>query len=117
MAHPIDSCVVLGDSGHRGITSIATSRRDNTGRTIDAHQYRVHRKITARIAHVSARLRDWQRLRQCRPRGDAINHSLRTIPECGTSRTTRNYGPTPSREPLGSSLTNSRGGYLPRGRR
>jgi hypothetical protein len=39
----------------------------------------VHRRIRARVEHVIARLKDWQILRQCRRRGDAINHSLHII--------------------------------------
>jgi hypothetical protein len=38
--------------------------------------YRVHRRIRARVEHVIARLKDCQILRQCRRRGEAINHSL-----------------------------------------
>jgi hypothetical protein len=39
----------------------------------------VHRRIRARVEHVIARLKDWQILRQCRRRGDAINHTLQII--------------------------------------
>jgi Transposase DDE domain len=39
----------------------------------------VHRKIRARVEHVIARLKDWQILRQCRRRGDAINHALHIV--------------------------------------
>jgi len=41
--------------------------------------YQAHRRIRARVEHVIARLKDWQILRQCRRRGDAINHSLQII--------------------------------------
>jgi hypothetical protein len=44
-----------------------------------AGPYRVHRRIRARVVHVIARLKDSQILRQCRRRGDAINHSLHII--------------------------------------
>ena len=59
--------------------SITTPRRDHTGRIIRDDHYRVHRRIRARVEHVIARLKDWQILRQCRRRGDAINHSLQII--------------------------------------
>jgi NAD(P)-dependent dehydrogenase (short-subunit alcohol dehydrogenase family) len=75
----LDGRVVLGDSGYRGITSITTPRRDQTGRIFHDDQYRVHRRIRARVEHVIARLKDWQILRQCRRRGDAINHNLQVI--------------------------------------
>ena len=70
---------ILGDGGYRGLTSIATPRRDHTGRIIRDDYYRAHRKIRARVEHVIARLKDWQILRQCRRHGHAINHSLHII--------------------------------------
>jgi hypothetical protein len=74
-----DGRVVLGDGGYRGITSIITPRRHKTGRTTHHNHYRAHRRIRARVEHVIARLKDWQILRQCRRRGQAINHSLHFI--------------------------------------
>jgi hypothetical protein len=76
IAHLLDSRVVLGDGGYRGITSITGPQRDRTGRTIRDDHYRTHRRIRARVEHVIARLKDWQVLRQCRRRGGSINHSL-----------------------------------------
>jgi hypothetical protein len=61
------------------IHTITTPPRDSTGRIIRDDHYRVHRRIRARVVHVIARLKDWQILRQCRRRGDAINHSLHII--------------------------------------
>jgi hypothetical protein len=75
----LEGRVVLGDGGYRGITSITTPRRDHSGRIIRDDHYRMHRRIRARVEHVIARLKDWQILRQCRRRGDAINHSLHII--------------------------------------
>jgi hypothetical protein len=75
----LDGHVVLGDGGYRGIGSITTPRRDHTGRIIHDHHYRAHRRIRARVEHVIARLKDWQILRHCRRRGDAINHNLHII--------------------------------------
>jgi hypothetical protein len=74
-----DGRVVLGDGGHREITSIITPRRHKAGRTIHDNHYRANRRIRARVEHVIARLKDWQILRQCRRRGEAINHSLQII--------------------------------------
>jgi Transposase DDE domain/Helix-turn-helix of DDE superfamily endonuclease len=70
---------ILGDGGYRRIAAITTPRRDSTGRIIHDHHYRTHRRIRARVEHVIARPKDWQILRQCRHRGDAINHSLQII--------------------------------------
>jgi DDE superfamily endonuclease len=71
--------VVLGDGGYRGITPITTPRQDKIGRIIHDDHYRVHRRIRARVEHVIARLKDWQILRQCRRREQAINHSLQIV--------------------------------------
>jgi hypothetical protein len=76
MVQLLEGRVVLGDGGYRGITSIATPQRDHTGRIIHDDRYPVHRKIRVRGQHVIARLNDWRILRQCRRRGEAINHSL-----------------------------------------
>jgi len=76
MAHLIGDHVILGDSRYRGITSTTTPPRDHSGPIIHDHHYRAHRRIRARVEHVIAQLKDWQILRQCRRRGDAINHSL-----------------------------------------
>jgi Helix-turn-helix of DDE superfamily endonuclease/DDE superfamily endonuclease len=70
---------ILGDAGYRGITSINSPHRDKAGRIIRDDTYRAHRKIRARVEHVITRIKDWQILRQCRRRGDAINHSLQII--------------------------------------
>ena len=75
----LDGRVARGDGGYRSITSITTPRRDHSGRIIRDDHYRVHRRIRARVEHVIARLKDWQILRQCRRRGDTINHSLHII--------------------------------------
>jgi hypothetical protein len=72
--------VILGDGGYRGIGSITTPRRDHSGPIIHHHHhYRAHHRIRTRVEHAIARLKDWQILRQCRRRGDAINHSLHII--------------------------------------
>ncbi|GAB4983991.1 hypothetical protein MAHJHV61_18240 [Mycobacterium avium subsp. hominissuis] len=79
VAQLLNDHVVLGDGGYRGITTITSPRRDHTGRIVRDEQYRAHRRIRARVEHVIARLKDWQILRQCRRRGDAINHSLQIV--------------------------------------
>jgi hypothetical protein len=79
VAHLLDGRIVLGDRGYRAITSITTARRDNTGPIIRDDHHRARRRIRARVEHVVAGLKDTQILRQCRRRGDAINHSLHII--------------------------------------
>ncbi len=77
VAHLLDGTrAILGDGEYRGITTITGPRRDYSGRIIRDHHYRKHRRIRARVEHVTARLKDRQILRQCRRRGHAINHSL-----------------------------------------
>ncbi|HXO51680.1 MAG TPA: transposase family protein, partial [Mycobacterium sp.] len=76
VAHMLTGHEILGDRGHRAITTITTPRRDHSGRIIRDDRYQLHRRIRARVEHVIARLKDWQILRQCRRRGEAINHSL-----------------------------------------
>jgi len=71
--------VVFGDGGNHGINTITTPRRDQTGRIAHDQHYRAHPRITARVEHVIARLKDWQILRQCRRRGHAINDTLHTV--------------------------------------
>jgi hypothetical protein len=70
---------ILGDSGYRGVDTITSAARDKTGRIIRDDHHRAHRRIRARVEHVIARLKDRQLLRQCRRRGQAINHSLQII--------------------------------------
>ena len=79
VAHMLTGHEILGDRGHRAITTITTPRRDHSGRIIRDDRYQLHRRIRARVEHVIARLKDWQILRQCRRRGEAINHSLHII--------------------------------------
>jgi hypothetical protein len=69
----------LGDGGYRGIAAITSPRRGLDARIIHDDHYRKHRRIRARVEHVLARLKDWQILRQCRRRGQAIDHSLHII--------------------------------------
>ena len=79
---------ILGDGGYRGITTITGPRRDHTGRIVRDDHYRAHRRIRARVEHVIARIKDRQILRQCRRRGDAIDHSLQIIAGLWNLKTT-----------------------------
>jgi len=75
----MSSRTVLGDGGYRGIATITGPRREPDGRIIRDYHYRAHRPIHARLEHVTARIKDRQILRQCRHRGQAINHTLHII--------------------------------------
>ncbi|ORC03654.1 hypothetical protein B1T48_22885 [Mycobacterium persicum] len=79
VAHLLGNHETLGDGRCRGITTINSPARDNTGLIIRDDTYRAHRKIRARVEHVIARLKDWQILRQCRRHGNAINQNLQII--------------------------------------
>jgi hypothetical protein len=70
---------ILGDGGYLGIPTITTSRRDKSACTMPDNHYRQRRRITACVQHVIARLKDWQILRQCRRRGNAVNQAHRII--------------------------------------
>jgi hypothetical protein len=52
---------------------------DKSACTMPDNHYRQHRRITACVQHVIARLKDWQILRQCRRRGNAVNQAHRII--------------------------------------
>jgi hypothetical protein len=79
VAQLLDRRVILGDGGHRDVPAITGPQRDHSGRIIHDNHHRKHRRIRARVQHVIARLKDWHILRQCRRRGQAINHSLQII--------------------------------------
>jgi hypothetical protein len=65
-----------GDGGYRGCDRIRTPRRGVDGRIIKDRAYRRFRKRRAVAEHTIARLKDHQYLRQCRRRGNAINHAV-----------------------------------------
>lgn len=65
-----------GDGGYRGSDRIRTPRRGPDGRIIKDRNYRRFRKRRAIAEHTTARLKDHQILRQCRRRGEAINHAV-----------------------------------------
>ncbi|MFI6355125.1 transposase [Streptomyces sp. NPDC050743] len=65
-----------GDGGYRGCDRIRTPRRGLDGRLIKDRTYRWFRKRRAVAEHTIARLKDHQILRQCRRRGEAVNHAV-----------------------------------------
>jgi hypothetical protein len=67
---------ISGDGGYRGIGGIRSPRRGPDGRIIKDRTYRRFRRRRAVAEHTIARLKDNQILRQCRRRGDGINHAV-----------------------------------------
>lgn len=65
---------LIADGAYRSLpnTVIPPPRTEPSART-------EHRRVRARIEHVIARLKDWQILRQCRRRSDAINLACRAV--------------------------------------
>ncbi|MGO4423550.1 transposase, partial [Streptomyces sp. MCAF7] len=70
-AHPRLS----GDGGHRGIDTIRSPRRQPDGKIVKDRAYRRFRKRRPIAEHTLARLKDHQILRQCRRKGDSIDHA------------------------------------------
>jgi DDE family transposase/DDE superfamily endonuclease len=65
-----------GDGGYRGCDRIRSPRRGPDGRIVKDRSYRRFRKRRAVAEHTIARLKDHQILRQCRRRGEAVNHAV-----------------------------------------
>ncbi|MFD0502644.1 transposase [Streptomyces chiangmaiensis] len=65
-----------GDGGYRGSDRIRTPQRGPDGRIIKDRNYRRFRRRRAVAEHTIARLKDHQVLRQCRRKGDGINHAV-----------------------------------------
>jgi hypothetical protein len=66
----------IGDGGHRGHPRITSPRRGADGRIARDRHHRRFRKRRARAAHTVARLKDHRILRQCRRRGEGIDHAI-----------------------------------------
>ena len=65
-----------GDGGYRGCDRIRSPHRGEDGRIIKDRNCKRFRKRRAVAEHTIARLKDHQILRQCRRRGEAINHAV-----------------------------------------
>ncbi|MGH3562910.1 MAG: transposase [Mycobacterium sp.] len=71
--HLPEGITTLTDGGYRSMPR-ATQRPKDDGVRLAAHK-----RLRARIEHVLARMKDWQMLRQCRRRGNAINLATRCV--------------------------------------
>jgi hypothetical protein len=71
---PPEGTVLLSDGAYRTFPGARTPPPRNT-----PQQRRRHIQVRARIEHVIARMKDWQILRQCRRKGNAINHALHAV--------------------------------------
>ena len=67
------SITTLTDGGYRSMPGATLPPTDDPGRLAE------HRRRRARIEHIPARMKDWQILRQCRRRGNAINLAARAV--------------------------------------
>jgi hypothetical protein len=67
---------ISGDGGYHGGRRIRTPRRGPNGRIIKDRNQRRFRKRRAVAEHVIARLKNHQILRQCRRRGNGIDHAV-----------------------------------------
>ena len=63
----------LTDGGYRSMPGATPPPTDDPERLPE------HRRRRARIEHIPARMKDWQMLRQCRRRGNAINLAVRAV--------------------------------------
>ena len=68
-----DGITTLTDGGYRSMPGATLPPKDDLARPTE------HRRLRARIEHVLARMKDWQILRQCRRRGNAINLATRCV--------------------------------------
>ena len=92
----LDGRVVLGDCGYRGITTIATPRRDHSGRIIHDDRYRVHRRIRASSTS-SPCSRTGKSCGNVAAAATPSTTAFKSSRDSGTSRPTINYGSAPSR--------------------
>jgi hypothetical protein len=60
----------LTDGGYRSMPGATLPPKNDPARLAE------HKRLRARIEHVLARMKDWQMLRQCRRRGNAIKVAL-----------------------------------------
>ncbi|MGY0055710.1 transposase [Streptomyces sp. LZ34] len=68
-----------GDGGYPGIERIRSPRRGPDRKIIKDRDHRRFRKRRAVAEHTIARLKDHQVLRQCRRKGEGINHTVAGI--------------------------------------
>jgi len=68
-----------GDGGYQGIARIRSPKRGPDGKILKDRNYRRFTKRRAVAEHTLARLKDHQILRQCRRRGESIDHALAGI--------------------------------------
>jgi hypothetical protein len=70
---PPDGITTLTDGGYRSLPGATLPPKDDLAQLVE------HRRLRARIEHLLARMKDWQILRQCRRRGNAINLAVRCV--------------------------------------
>ncbi|MFF3468862.1 transposase family protein [Streptomyces sp. NPDC001984] len=75
----MNDATLSGDGGYRGSDRIPTPRRGPDGRIIKDRNYQRFRKHRAVAEPTIARLKDHQIIRQCRRRGNAIDHAVACV--------------------------------------
>jgi hypothetical protein len=78
--HLPEAITTLTDGGYRSMPGATPPPND------DAAQLAVHKRLRARIEHSLAQMKDWQTLRQCRRRRNAINLAVRCVAYLGNLR-------------------------------
>jgi hypothetical protein len=69
----LDGRTTLPDGGYRSMPGATLPPKQEPPRLA------AHKRLRARIEHLLARMKDWQILRQCRRRGNAVNLAVRCI--------------------------------------
>ena len=73
---------VIADGGYQGTGLLIPHRRRPGQAELPGwkEQHNAdHRKVRARVEHVFARMKNWKILRDCRRRGDALQHAARGV--------------------------------------
>jgi hypothetical protein len=70
---------ILGDGAIQSMPGITTPKRDSSGKIIQDEAWELHQKLRASVEHVTARLKDWQILRQCRRKTKGIDQALQAV--------------------------------------
>ncbi|MFH0240860.1 transposase family protein [Streptomyces sp. HK10] len=73
---------VIADGGYRGTGLLIPHYRRHRDEDLPAWKEEhnaSHRRARARVEHISARMKTWKILRDCRLKGDGVHHAMRGI--------------------------------------
>lgn len=70
--------MTIADGGYPGTGPVMPCRRRKGEELPDSKQAhnKAHKHVRARVQHVFARMKTWEILRGCRPKGDGIHHAM-----------------------------------------